>query len=455
MSTTGITPLKFTGVSTFSTDFQTIIDRAVKIASLPITQMQNQQADLLSKKTLLSGLNGNLQSVYSAMSDLATLGSTKAVSATSSDTTKVSVQLTGSPTPTSYTITDITSVAKRAGETMVTGYADTDTTQVDSDGKLQLVLGSEKTDIDLTDYGNNLAGLRDAINASGANVSASIINTGDASTPYYLSITANSTGATKLELRSTADNASTNMLTNVNQGSDAFFKLNGLTITKSDNTVSDVVPGVTFTLLNTTETGQGAVLNITSNRGTLATKLSALVSAYNSAMSSVNGQIGKTAGLLSGDSIISSAGQALRKVSSYRAESGTVKSLADLGVTLDRNGVMSFDSSKFYSLPSSTIDAAFSFLGTSTTGFGAMGAGIDALSNSFTGTIAAQQSQYDAADARMTKNINQISDRINLMQTNLEAKLQIADTLLSQLQSQQTMLKNLIDAQNKNSSSNQ
>jgi hypothetical protein len=42
-----ISPLTFTGVSSFSNDFQTILNRAVAIAQLPITALQNHQSDLL------------------------------------------------------------------------------------------------------------------------------------------------------------------------------------------------------------------------------------------------------------------------------------------------------------------------------------------------------------------------------------------------------------------------
>jgi hypothetical protein len=44
-----IGPLVFTGVSTFSNDFQTILSREQQIEQIPIKALQNQQADLLQK----------------------------------------------------------------------------------------------------------------------------------------------------------------------------------------------------------------------------------------------------------------------------------------------------------------------------------------------------------------------------------------------------------------------
>ena len=63
----GLTPLTFTGVSKYSSDLQTILNRAVSIANLPAKAIQNQQTDLVQKKlittnleTAVSGLSASL-----------------------------------------------------------------------------------------------------------------------------------------------------------------------------------------------------------------------------------------------------------------------------------------------------------------------------------------------------------------------------------------------------------
>jgi hypothetical protein len=52
-TTTTSTPAAFLGNSAFSTDLQAVITRAVNIASLPITQLQNQLNTLTSQQTEL------------------------------------------------------------------------------------------------------------------------------------------------------------------------------------------------------------------------------------------------------------------------------------------------------------------------------------------------------------------------------------------------------------------
>jgi len=445
----GITPLAFTGISEFSEDFQTILDRSVAVASLPLQELQYEQADLLTKKQLMSGLRSSVASLATAVSGLGAVGENKALSASSTDTSLVTVTVNGATQSGSYTISNISSVATAASETTLTGYATEDETAVSSDSVLELVVGENTYELDLTGEGENtLEGLRDAINALGAGVSASILNTGTGETPYYLTIAANATGSTTLQLLEDAGTPGTNLITADNQGSDAVFELNGIGVTKSDNVINDVVEGLTFTVQSTTEPGETAVLTLSSTRGTLATALAGLVSAYNDARSEVGAQVGETAGLLSGDFVVREIQQVLRSIASYREPGETITNLADLGIEFDESGEMSFDSSYFYSLPDSAITEAFQFLGSATTGFGGLSANLTAISDPVTGLIKTQQDQYDDGDDRLTDQILELSTRIEYMQTSLSEKLQQADVLLAQLEAQQTLLSASLDSLN-------
>lgn len=432
-----ITPLKFTGISDFSSDFQLIMNRAVQIAALPVQQLQNQQTNLVAKKQSLTSLNSSLQSLTSAVRALGELGRTKSLSVSSSNANKVSVVNNGISTPAVYTITEITSVAKAASETTATGLATADATAVDTDDSLELAVGSETFALDLSTYGNNLNGLRDAINAAGAGVTATVLNTG---TNNYLSITARSTGERTLQVRTTAGDGTSNILTASNQGANAKFKLNGLDVEQKDNVVSSVVPGLTFTILDVTAAAENITLTSASTRGNLANALTSYVQAYNATRDNLRQHIGEGASLLSGDYLIGEVSRTLRDITGYQGSGGTVKSLADLGIELDKSGVMSFNSTKFYTLGSSTIEGAFTFLGSASSGFGGLSAKLDQLSNPVTGFIRTQQNSYDTADTRIQKQVDDLTVRIGRMQVSMSEKLQQADALLATLKSQQTML---------------
>ena len=540
-----ISPLAFTGISSFSDDLQTILQRSVSIASVPLSGMQNEQSDLLSKKQLLTDLRGSVSSLAGAISALGALGDSKAVTASVSNSNRVSVSVSGTLGTGAHTISDITSVARAPSTTSASGYETSDSTSVSTDGLLELVVGDETYAIDLTAAGeNNLNGLADAINSLRAGVTASVLNTGTGQTPYYLSLTSDSTGQKAFELRETAsrsdtnllvnsrpaadaaystnagfatagetsispdgtlqlavgssnyaldisaantlnglrdainssgaavtaeivdssttgadryrlkvtsaggeavqlqetaDDPATNLLTNAHQGANAVFRFDGLAVVKADNVINDVLPGLTFTILSKTGADEEVTVTLSSSRASLAGALEELVSSYNTVAGKTNAQIGSSAGLLTGDFIIRETQESMRALTTY-SSSGQVKSLADLGILLDDKGVMSFDSSTFYSLSGSELAAAFEFLGSATTGLGAVASRFNSISDPLNGLIKLQQNQYDAADSRLNNQIDDLTARIILMQTSLSQQLQKADALLATLESQQTIL---------------
>ena len=125
-----IPPLVFTGISNFSNDFQTILSRAQQIAQIPVQQLQNKDADVLQRRTLLGGLSTATAALATSLRNLGTVAANHALSATSSDTTKVSATNSGATQATTYTIDSITSPATVASERTLTGCADAATTPV-------------------------------------------------------------------------------------------------------------------------------------------------------------------------------------------------------------------------------------------------------------------------------------------------------------------------------------
>ena len=201
-STTPLTagPLTFTGVSSYSNDLQSILTRASQIAQLPITNLENQETDNVNKKAALVALNPAVAALGSAVAALGSLASNGGgVTASSSDSTTVSVTNTGATSPATYTVSSIQSLASSAWAT-TSGFADTTTAAVSADGHVDLTVGTSTYHLDLTGTGNNnLTGLANAINSAGAGVTANILTTSNGD---YLSISANSGGQAAIRLQS-------------------------------------------------------------------------------------------------------------------------------------------------------------------------------------------------------------------------------------------------------------
>src|SRR3984885_9799365 len=167
-------PLYFTGLSQFSNDFQSIIQRAVQIADIPVQNLQNEQATNTADENALTALEPTVTALGTDVANLGTLASTQGLSASSSDATTVSVVNTGAAAAASYTISDITSIASAASGTSLAGYAATDT--INANGLVNLVVGSNTYQINLTGTGDNtVSGLAQAINSANAGVSATVL----------------------------------------------------------------------------------------------------------------------------------------------------------------------------------------------------------------------------------------------------------------------------------------
>jgi flagellar hook-associated protein 2 len=441
-------PVTFTGVSTYSSDLQSILTRQQAIDQIPVQALQNQESDISSRDSALSSLSSAVAAVGSALQVLGNLGSGQALGATSTDDSVVTPTATGATEPASYSITNVTSLASAASETSTQGYADGTTATVSSTGSLQLVVGSNTYSITLASGQNNLTGLENAINGLNAGVSASILTTGSGSTPDYLSVSDNNTGATTLKLIDDPTGSATNLLTSANQGTNTNFDLDGVSISQPTTTVSDVIPGVTLSFSGKTAASETVGVSVATDSSQIESALQNLATAYNGLSTAIQGQVGQSAGPLSGNDIVLQAEQALSSVVQYQGSGGSINNLANLGIEIDDTGQMSLNTTTFGALSSGDITSSLSFLGSSTTGLGGLQSAFTAITDPVSGTIATQENEDKTATQQITSQISTLNDQINQTETQLNSQLEAADALVADLQSQQSVLSSSIQALN-------
>jgi flagellar capping protein FliD len=534
MGTTGVNgTLYFTGVSQFSSDFQSILTRAQQIAQLPITALQNEVSANQGKSQALDTLDPVVAAVGSAVASLGSLAANGGLAATSSDSTLVSAQSTGTPAPGTYTISDITSLASAASEMSLTGYADATTAAVSQTGVVNLVVGSKTYQLNIS-TNNNLSGLVQAVNKSGAGVTAAILTTGSGTTPDYLTLTANNTGATTLQLNdlktptdlvtntgggtetslttyadptstpvsssgyvnlvvggttynlnisssnnlnglvqainssgaevtasvssgslsiSTNDSSAatiqlndttpTDLISSLEQGSNAQFNLDNIPVTRSTNTVNDIISGVSFTLTGLTSiSSPSATISVASDASQLSTALQNLVSSYNSLENSVTGQEGESGGVLVGDPIVWQINSDMQQLVTYwnPSSSSSIHSLSDLGIEFSDTGQMSFNQNTFNSLSQQQVSDAYSFLGSSSTGLGALANNFTGITDPIEGLIALQQNDYTSTDNQISGQITNETAQANVAQSALLQQVQEADALVANLESTQNQV---------------
>ena len=167
-----------------------------------------------------------------------------------------------------------------------------------------------------------------------------------------LNLQANNEGGGTLELGSaTRTTTGTDARSSELQaGQDAQFRINGIELTRANNTITDAVEGVTLNLL---EAEEGELVNITINRddtSALRDNIRSFVDQFNTAMDLINEQFAydeatQTAGPMAGDSTILSLQTRLRSIVTSQVDGldEGFNALVLVGINFDRTGRLQID----------------------------------------------------------------------------------------------------------------
>ena len=156
-------------------------------------------------------------------------------------------------------------------------------------------------------------------------------------------------------------------LTQTVSAQDAKFKLDGLSLTSSTNLVGSAVSGLTLNLR--TVTSSPVTVDIARDDSAAAKAVSGLVDAYNEVVSAVKSASSfdsesKKGGPLIGDaSVLSVMGRLRGLMTSSIAGLGGVSSLKAVGVSFQKDGTLSFDSSTLADALSSNADSVARLFG--------------------------------------------------------------------------------------------
>ncbi|MFQ5716624.1 MAG: flagellar filament capping protein FliD [Nitrospinales bacterium] len=222
-------------------------------------------------------------------------------------------------------------------------------------GTLEIAVGGKRTLISVDSSNNTLEGLRLAINNSGADVKAEFLNDGDSSKPIRLVVSGKSTGAdnaVSLNLFQSLIGTGSQTVFSFQEtqaAQDAKIEVDGLSITKSSNTISDVIAGTTLTL----QSAGSGIITLESDFQAVKDKVVSFVDGFNELIEFINEKTfldieANTQGILFGNFSVQNLGQTLRDVVSSQVAgvSGSFSFLSQIGVTTEEGGLLSVDDSK-------------------------------------------------------------------------------------------------------------
>ena len=436
-------------------ELESLITKLMTVEKASLTSLQKKQA---SYETKISAM-GTLQSVLSSLQtsaknmkpDLLGTATAKFASYTASvaNTAIASATATTGAIAGNYSL-EVTKLAQ-AQQLQSAAFTSSTSSITTSGGSLTLDFGTLSDGTYVADssrsYTINLAAgatlqdLRDAINSSDANVSATIINGTSGS---QLVLTSNEGTNNVMSLSGSGitgfdfdpENTGTQGWAQSNAASDAEFTLNGIAATSHSNTVTGVLDGVTLELTGTTTSA--TTIKIAEDYSTnILSALNSFVSAFNSAytsMSSLGAYNPETqvAGTLQGNSTLRYAMDQIRQ-SLFTTTSGDASSayqiLSNIGVSLTASGTLSIDETKLKAAVTADPNAVSNLVAN-------IGTRYDSIVNNLTGT----DGSVTIATKGLKTTVSNLEDQQERLQLRLEAiearyraQFSALDTLISSL----------------------
>lgn len=227
--------------------------------------------------------------------------------------------------------------------------------EADGTGDDNYIDGSFETTIDFEST-DTLQDIIDAINAAGADVTATVINDGTGGSPYHLSLTSRSSG---VDGRFIVDTGEFDLgLETLNEGTDSkvFFgsddPAKAILLTSSTNTLDGVIAGVTIDLNSTSE--DPVELTVSRNTGAIEAKITEFVTSFNDLIDRIDFQTRYDAeteakGALLGDGTVLGLRNAIFNTVQSEAIGieGSFSRLTEVGITVGEGGRLEFDTERF------------------------------------------------------------------------------------------------------------
>ncbi len=309
---------------------------------------------------------------------------------------------------------------------------------------IQVGTGTAQT-ITIGSTSNTLSTLAAAINTAAIGVNASIITDANGSRLSLVSGTSGAGGNLTVTSSVTDSTTSTSLgYTTATAGANASLTVDGLSVSATSNTVSTVIPGVTFQLLapspvtsGTPETVQVQILN---NNTAVVSSISQLVSDYNAVISAVNTQetnnaSGAAQPLFGSPTLAMFHEQLLGSINQSNTQ-GNVGNITQLGISINNDGTLSLDTSTLNSELNQDYSGVISFFQNSGSWGLNFSTALNNLGNSSpTGMLTLDLNANSAIISSLNQNISNENLLISSQQSSLTTELNLANQTLQQIPS--------------------
>ncbi|MCG7867681.1 MAG: hypothetical protein B6D70_06860 [gamma proteobacterium symbiont of Stewartia floridana] len=366
----------FSGISTGS-DWNSIINQLLQIESRPLSTLQSREQEIDEKISDFGLVKSAIDTFNSTVEELTSSSGFAAFTASSTDEAVLTVSADSSAVASSYDVV----VTQLANRDKIASSAYTDATTSVGTGTLSITVDGNTMDLVLDGSNNTLTDIRDAINSATTNpgVTATILNEASGSRLILTSEESGLANAITINVTDGDDASNTDanglsrlfhigvggdgLAEQVDTAQDAILTIDGFSITGASNTVTSAISGVTLSL-----TGAGSsTINIARDNTEIEDRISGFVDAYNTLIEQIDDL---EAGSLYNDSSLRRIKQGFVDVINQTVDiAGDTAYLFEIGITRDRDGVLSVDSSELSTALADDFNRVTQILSEATTGY--------------------------------------------------------------------------------------
>ncbi|MES2878829.1 MAG: flagellar filament capping protein FliD [Pseudomonadota bacterium] len=440
-------------------DVKSIVSQLVAIEKQPLVQLQTTASKI---QTQLS-LYGTVKSQISALGDAAALLSGasgwNAQKATSSNSAAVNVTVGSTASSTALTV----SVQQLAQAQSTTSAGIAKGTAAGATGSLSIKLGTwsgasftqgAAAGIDVTvDATDTVSTIASKINAANAGVTATVLSDG---TNERLVVRSTSTGAAAgFNIAATGGNAALSTFAFTDStvttpsatgmfmgqsGLDAQLKINGVALTSATNNMTNVTPGVSLQLLQTTTASVD--ITVANDQDVVQKNIQSFVDAYNNlnktlASATAYSAATKTGGPLQGDSTTLGLQNALRSMLGSSSTGSTFTRLSEIGLERQTDGSLKINQTKLTSAMQNQGNLKNLFTTDNsdplTNGFGLKVRDFARAMVAFDGQVTNKSAALQSSITRNTKDQDRVTERAARVETQLLKQYSALDSQMATL----------------------
>ena len=346
-----------------------IVDQLIEAERIPIKNIEKHKEKSEAKLKLVEDLTTKISDIRKGLSELASTRGFSDIKLITGDPNIVQGTVDpGGYQPGSWNI-EVVELARKAAA-ITNGFPDKDQTTIGT-GYFRFKTPDGNKDVYINSQNNTLDGAMKAINAAKVGVRATVINDRkDKDYPYKLVLAADGVGEDK-----SVDYPRIYMLDgdqdiyfdSENEAKNGVVKVDGFEFEIADNTLKDIIPGVTLELKSAAP-GKSVNVSIKEDLDVVSGKIKTFVDGMNGVLGFIQQQnkMDKntdTTKTLGGDSLLRSVEQRIRSLAhnpQYGIKGG-ITTLNQIGIQFNRSGLLDFDQKKFNAALATNPDGVQAF----------------------------------------------------------------------------------------------